>query len=203
MKDIYFKKVSFRNFILLPLVCLVLSGCIGGCFVADVKFTSTLIKDAEIPASSNSIPLDNKEVQLAGVCGQFDMEKIREQLISGIQKLPFGSNILTRLVNNLKIKNLYVEKITITATQGNFNNISSLSLLIKIGNGEINFGPREPNDEKTAIVFQKDDKIDIYPYIKDFPDGGCVEVKLKITGYTNQEVIRFDVVADISGKISL
>ncbi len=205
----YSKTIVVRNIILISVLCLVMSGCIGGCFViSDIKFTVSLIKNATIPGTPNSIYL-GREVQLAKVCGQFDTDKIREQLISGIQKLPVGSNILVRLVDRIKIKNLWLEKITITTTEGNFDGIESISLKIRIGTeerigtGEIDLGQGKFNDDKTSIIFEKDPKVDIYPYIKDLDNGGCVEGTMSLKGYTNQKDIRFDVTSNMLMKISL
>lgn len=193
---------SIRNLFLIPVVCLVMSGCIGGCIVlSDIKFTTPLIKGATIPGGSDLYV--DKDVPLK-LCGQFDIEKIKEQVKTAIEKLPIppvASRILLMLVNNVEIKNLWIEKITITATEGVFPNKLSLTMKVKIGDREIDFGQGILSDDKN-IVFVKDPKVDIYPYIKDFSDGGCVEGNIHVTGY-NSQTIKFDMVADVSLKIGL
>ncbi len=196
---------SIRNLFLIPVVCLVMSGCIGGCIVlSDIKFTTPLIKGATIPGGPD-VYVD-KDVTLTKVCGQFDIEKIKEQVKTAIEKLPIppvASRILLMLVNNVEIKNLWIEKITITATEGDFSKLQSLTMKVKIGDREIDFGQGSFSDDKKSIVFVKDPKVDIYPYIKDFSDGGCVEGNIHVTGYNSQTDIKFDMVADVSLKIGL
>lgn len=197
------KQKNLRNFILIPVVCLVLSGCMGGCFViSDIKFTTTLIKGATIPGGPD-VYID-KDIALPKVCGQFDMEKIKEQVTLAIQKLPLPritTRILLMLINNVEIKNLWIEKLTLTATEGNFSKLQSLTLKIKIGDGEIDFGQGQFNEDKTSIVFAKDPKVDIYPFIKSFSDGGCVEGSFHILGYNSTSDIKFDVIANVSLKV--
>ncbi|MGC8739248.1 MAG: hypothetical protein ACP5UA_11480 [Candidatus Hydrogenedens sp.] len=194
---------STRNLFLIPVVCLVMSGCIGGCFViSDIKFTTPLIKGATIPGGPD-VYID-KDIALPRVCGQFNMEKIKEQIKTAIQALPIPritSRILLMLINNVEIKNLWIEKLTITATEGNFSKLQSLAIKVKIGNGEIDFGQGSFSDDKTSIVFEKDPKVDIYPYIKSFSDGGCVEGNIHIIGYNSQTDIKVDVVANVSLKV--
>lgn len=193
------------NLFLIPVVCLVLSGCIGGCFsISDIKFTTTLIKGATIPGGPD-VYVD-KDIAFPKVCGQFDMEKIKEQVKIAIEKLPMpriASRILLTLLNNIEIKNLWVEKVTITATEGDFSKLQSLTMKVKIGNGEIDFGQGNFNDDRTSIVFEKDPKVDIYPFIKSFSDGGCVEGNIHVNGYNSQSDIKYDIVANVSLKISL
>lgn len=197
-----FQKATIRNFLFIPVVCLTLSGCIGGCFsIPDIKFTIDLIKGVTIPGGVD-ISVD-KDVPLTKACGQFDIEKIKERVTTEIQKLPvpqIARRIFLMLVNNVEIKNLWIEKITLTATEGNFSRLTSVTLKIKIGNGEIDFGEGQFNSEKTSIVFQK--KTDIYPFIKDLNNGGCVEGNIHIK-YNSQTNIKFNVAADVSLKVSL
>ncbi len=197
-------RISFRNLIFIPVVCFIMSGCIGGCFtISDIKFTTNLIKGATIPGGPDIYV--NKDIALPKVCGQFDTEKIKEQVTIAIQKLPvprIATRILLFLINNIEIKNLWIEKITITATEGDFSKLESLTLKIKIGNGEIDFGQGKFNEGKTSIVFQKDSKVDVYPYIKDFEDGGCVEGNIRVVGYNSPNDIKFDVISSVSMKIS-
>ncbi len=200
----FFQKVSIRNLILVPVVCFILSGCIGGCFViSDIKFTTNLIKGTTIPGGPDTYI--DKDIGLSKVCGQFDVEKIKEEVKIAIQKLPISritTRIMSMLINNIKIKNLWIEKITITATEGDFSKIQSFTLKIKIGNGEIDFGEGQFSDDKKSIVFQKDSKVDIYPYVKDLEDGGCVEGNIHVKGYNSQTDIKFDVGSNVSTKIS-
>lgn len=193
-----------RNLFLIPVVCLVMSGCIGGCIVLpDIKFTTPLLKGATIPGGPD-IYVD-KDVSLTKLCGQFDIEKIKEQVKTEIQKLPvprIASRILLMLINNVEIKNLWIEKLTVTATEGDFSKLQSLAIKVKIGNGEIDFGEGSFSDDKKSVVFVRDPKVDIYPYIKDFSDGGCVEGNIHVKGYNSQTDIKFDVVANVSLKAS-
>ncbi|MGC8846892.1 MAG: hypothetical protein ACP5QY_13715, partial [Candidatus Hydrogenedens sp.] len=160
------------------------------------------IKGATIPGGPD-VYID-KDIALPRVCGQFNMEKIKEQIKTAIQALPIPritSRILLMLINNVEIKNLWIEKLTITATEGNFSKLQSLAIKVKIGNGEIDFGQGSFSDDKTSIVFEKDPKVDIYPYIKSFSDGGCVEGNIHIIGYNSQTDIKVDVVANVSLKV--
>ncbi len=194
---------GIRNLFLIPIVCLVMSGCIGGCFViSDIKFTTPLVKGATIPGGLDLYV--DKDIALPKVCGQFDIEKIKEQVKTAIQKLPvprIASRILLMLINNVEIKNLWIEKLTVTATEGDFSKLQSLAMKVKIGNGEIDFGEGSFNENKTSIVFEKDPKVDIYPFIKSFSDGGCVEGNIHVKGYNSQTDIKFDIVANVSLKV--
>ncbi len=197
-----FSKLSIRNLFLVSIIGLISAGCIGGCIKTEIPFTTKLISGT-IPGETNQDIYVDKEISLSKVCGEFDIEKLREQIKEEIQNLPMGSGFLSMLVNRIKIRNLWVETITLQAKEGDFSRIESIALKIKIGNDEIDYGAGTFNENKTEITFKKDKAVDIYPYIKDIEGGGCIEGTIHIKGYNPQNDINFDANADMKVKISL
>ncbi len=194
-------KISIRNLFLISIISLVSAGCIGGCIKTEIPFTKKIISGTISGEPGQDLRVD-KDISIAKVCGQFDIDTLKEQVKEEIQKLPFGSGFLSMLVNRIKIRNLWVEKITIQATVGDFSRFENVTLKIKVGNGEIDYGAGTFNKNRTEIVFEKGELVDIYPFIKDLPDGGCIEGTIHITGYNPQNDINFDANAEMEVKVS-
>ncbi|MCX8065588.1 MAG: hypothetical protein N3G21_10525 [Candidatus Hydrogenedentes bacterium] len=202
------KKINLAKAIFFILVIgLLLPGCILSLIPLPEIKTSIKLFSASIPATSFEQWVNNEERSINKVCANtgFDVETLRQRAIEGIQKLPLSrwmTRLLTYAINEIEVKSVTVEKITLRATAGNFSKISKISAKIKINNsGIIDLGEGKFNQDKTEIYFDK--KIEVLNYVNKNPsEQTCVEGSLTITGTLGTQAINFDGIFDISIKLS-
>lgn len=192
--------------ILLLISSLIFSGCVLSLIpLPEIKVTLKLFS-ANIPESSFEQWV-NKEITIGKVCTSsgFDIESLRQRAIEEIQKLPLSSwmtRILTYAVNEIDLKSVMVDKITLKATTGDFSKITKLSAKIRINNSDlIDLGEGKFNETKTEIYFDK--SFNVLDYLnKNTSEQTCVEGSLIVTGTLGTQTINFDGIFDLSIKIS-
>lgn len=205
MMMIKFQRVGLITFLLIS--SLIFSGCVLSLIpLPEIKVTLKLFS-ANIPESSFEQWVNNKEITIGKVCTSsgFDIESLRQRAIEEIQKLPLSSwmtRILTYAVNEIDLKSIMVEKITLKATTGDFSKITKLSAKIRINNSDlIDLGEGKFNETKTEIYFDK--SFNVLDYLnKNTSEQTCVEGSLIVTGTLGTQTINFDGIFDLSIKIS-
>lgn len=153
------------------------------------------------------IPWDQpvtRELALPQTCGQLNLEDLKNRAKEEVQKLSIGADMIAKIIENVEIENLWFHSLSIVIIEGDMPNITSASINLKVGNGEINLSKFQVDSANRTLTLSGNDKIDLLPYIKDFSDGGCIEGTLYITTTgAIENPVKYEIKVKLSVKLKV
>lgn len=190
-----------RRLTVLVLACIIpLTGSLTGCGQIPISFTVALQQDITMPV-------------LGPIVGQ-SINNITVQLPKDICNLPSRAQVDDKitayvpafLINLVKIEQLTIDRVLLTATQGDFNDITytSLDLLVQDVPDPVTIGAASaPPAFGAEMIIQADPPPDLLDLLFNTINGKCVGVQATVNGVVPDEAITFNMSADVTVVIKL
>lgn len=183
-----------RNVLVAALLCLGLSGCIGGCIdIPTITIPVTLITNANIPGLPISgVPI-NQTFNFPELCDFPDIADIELK----VQESPLG--FLAKWIN---IDSVIVTNITVTATAGTLESFDTLSMSLVISGQTFNIGTGSPSSDGTKIVLTAENPPNLYEALHDLAPGACINAQFGVVGEAPTEALSVTVTSEIQVEAS-
>ncbi|HPO17444.1 MAG TPA: hypothetical protein PLI09_28685 [Candidatus Hydrogenedentes bacterium] len=186
--------------VLLFAFIIVFAGTLTGCGQIPISFTVALQQDITMPV-------------MGPIAGQ-SINDLTVQLPKDICNLPTRAQVDDKitayvpafLLNLVKIEQLTIDRVLLTATQGDFNDITytSLDLLVQDVPDPVNIGEASaPPAFGAEMVIKATPPPDLLDLLFNTIDGKCVGVQVTVNGVVPDEALTFNMSADVTVVIKL
>lgn len=191
------RRPGLRWLFMAIIICIVLPGCVGGCFqIPTATHTVTLKKDVPLPGMGpGGLELNNLVLNLPDVCGLPTEEEIAQKL---------GQYLGGCVASRAKVARLLLRHIAFDASEGNFSTLTKVSITLVAGETEIDLGTVESeNGLDKSFKLIPETPIDLADALFNQSEGGCVNLRFAVSGRVPAEDVLFDIRAELGVTFSI
>jgi len=189
-------RVALRMMAITVLTSVALAGCVGGCIqIPPIEFEVNLMKNQEVPGLGPLAWLattTDREIKLPDACDLPGLADYRQEVMAT------AGEFLTGLIS---IDGLDLRKTVFTASEGDFNNLTKVQMMIQAGNFEYDLGTAESHGGLgTGFELVPPQTTDLLEILE---SRDCIEMKIYVSGTAPAKKLVFDIDATLQVRASV